>query len=81
MLPGGPVPVDAGAVKRRVGKNGTVNHRAVRYWVDFYRAFEQVLVTVTEDRTIIADLEGTVIREYPKPAPGVEYMGKTEKLY
>ena len=48
---------------------------AVNYKVDGPRALEQVLVTTDKDTIIVTDLDGEVLIEHTRPAPGVKYVG------
>ncbi|KKE98170.1 integrase [Mycolicibacterium obuense] len=48
---------------------------AVNYKVDGRRALEQVLVTTDKDTIIVTDLDGEVLIEHTRPAPGVKYVG------
>jgi putative transposase len=37
--------------------------------------FQQVLVIVDGDKITVADLEGEILIEHTRPAPGVTYVG------
>ncbi len=54
---------------------GTFNLAGVRYQVDGLRGFEQVLVIIDGDKIAVADLDGEVLIEHTRPAPGVRYVG------
>ena len=43
--------------------------------VDGRRGFQQVLVITAADKITVADLEGEILIEHTKPAPGVAYVG------
>jgi hypothetical protein len=43
--------------------------------VDTQRAFQQVLVVDDGDKIIITDLQGEVLAEHTRPAPGINYVG------
>lgn len=43
--------------------------------VDGRRGFQQVLVITAGDKITVADLEGEILIEHPRPAPGVTYVG------
>lgn len=60
---------------RTVNTSGTIGLDKVVYMVDTRRAFEQVLVTADGDKVIITDLDGEVLTEHTRPAPGVKYVG------
>ncbi|GFG77656.1 hypothetical protein MPRG_09320 [Mycobacterium paragordonae] len=47
----------------------------VQYKVDGRRGFDQVLVVTNGDKIIVADLDGEVLIEHTRPAPGVTYVG------
>ncbi len=47
----------------------------VRYQVDGGRGFEQVLVVIDGEKITVADLDGEVLIEHTRPAPGVKYVG------
>jgi hypothetical protein len=38
-------------------------------------AFKQVLVATDGDTIIVADLDGEILIEHTRPAPGVTYVG------
>jgi putative transposase len=60
---------------RAVSAIGTIGVDGVTYRVDAQRAFEQVLVVSAGDKVIITDLEGEVLAERTRPAPGIKYVG------
>ncbi len=60
---------------RTVGAAGTIGVDSVTYMVDVQSAFEQVLVVRDGDKIIIADLQGEVLAERTRPAPGIRYVG------
>lgn len=47
----------------------------VNYKVDGRLASEQVLVATDGEKVIVADLDGEVLIEHTRPAPGVRYVG------
>ena len=75
--PAPPVPLDlpADTRVRKINTAGTISLDSVTYKVDAQRAFEQVLVVTAGDTIIVADLQGEVLAEHTKPAPGVNYVG------
>jgi putative transposase len=75
--PAPPVPLDlpANTRVRTVTTAGTVGLDSVTYKLDAQRAFEQVLVVSVGDAIIITDLQGEVLAEHTRPAPGVNYVG------
>ena len=58
---------------------GTIGLDRVTYMVDAQRRFQQVLVVSdgekTGDKIIITDLQGEVLAEHTRPAPGIKYVG------
>ena len=55
----------------RLSTAGTVMLAGVRYKVDGRLAFEQVLVVTDGDTITVADLDGEILIEHTRPAPGV----------
>jgi putative transposase len=43
--------------------------------VDGRRGFQQVLVITAVDKITVADLEGEILIEHARPAPGVTHVG------
>ncbi|WP_329474527.1 hypothetical protein OG555_22710 [Kribbella sp. NBC_01484] len=43
--------------------------------VDGRRGFQQVLVIIAGDKITVAGLEGEILIEHTRPAPGVTYVG------
>ena len=54
---------------------GTFLLAGVYYKVDGRLACEQVLVLIDGDNITVADLDGEVLIEHTRPAPGVRYVG------
>ena len=54
---------------------GTFMLAGVYYKVDGQLAYEQVLVVTDGDNITVADLDGEVLIEHTRPAPGVKYVG------
>ena len=54
---------------------GTITLDSVTYRVDAQRAFQPVLAINVDDKIIITDLEGEVLVEHTRPAPGIRYVG------
>ena len=54
---------------------GTIRLNSVTYRVDTQRAFQPVLVVSAGEKIIITDLQGEVLAEHTRPAPGVKYVG------
>ncbi|HEY1840450.1 MAG TPA: IS481 family transposase [Mycobacterium sp.] len=72
-----PAPKDlpAGTHIKTLTTAGTFMLAGVRYQVDGRRGFEQVLVVIDGDKITVADLDGEVLIEHTRPAPGVRYVG------
>ena len=60
---------------RTVSTAGTIGMNKVAYMVDTQRAFHQVLIVSDGDNIIITDLDGEVLAEHTRPAPGITYVG------
>ena len=74
-----PADLPAGTRIRTVNTSGTIGLDHVHYKVDVDLAFQKVLVVSTGDQTgapiIITDLQGEVLAEHTRPAPGIRYVG------
>jgi hypothetical protein len=70
-----PADLPAGTRFRTVSTAGTIRLDSVTYRVDAQRAFEPVLVVRDGDKIIITDLQGEVLAEHTRPAPGINYVG------
>mgnify|MGYP003418440766 FL=1 len=74
-----PADLPAGTCLRTVNTSGTISLASVHYKIDVNLAFQQVLVVSTGDQTgdaiIITDLDGEVLAEHTRPAPGIRYVG------
>lgn len=74
-----PADLPAGTYARTVTTSGTIGLNQVQYKVDVDLAFQQVLVVSTGNKTgdavIITDLDGEVLAEHTRPAPGIRYVG------
>lgn len=77
MQPPADLPADTRI--RTVTTAGTIGLDSVSYKVDVNLAFQQVLVVSNGNRTgdtiIITDLQGEVLAEHTRPAPGIRYVG------
>jgi putative transposase len=60
---------------RTVTTAGTITMNSVTYMVDTHRAFQQVLVVSAGNKVIITDLQGEILAEHTRPAPGIKYVG------
>lgn len=70
-----PTDLPADTRVRTVSTAGTIGLNSVIYMVDTHRSFQQVLVVSNGDKVIITDLEGEVLAEHTRPAPGIKYVG------
>jgi putative transposase len=70
-----PADLPADTHVRTVSTAGTIGLNSVTYMVDAQRAFQQVLVVSTGEAIIITDLQGEVLAEHTRPAPGIRYVG------
>ena len=60
---------------KKLTSAGTFLLDKVHYKVDVQRAFQQVLVITDGDKITVTDLEGEILIEHTRPAPGVIYVG------
>jgi transposase InsO family protein len=70
-----PADLPADTRARTVSTAGTIHLDSVTYRVDAQRAFQQVLAVTVDDQIIITDLQGEVLAEHTRPAPGIRYVG------
>jgi putative transposase len=74
-----PADLPADTRVRTVSTAGTIALDSVHYKVDVDHAFDHVLVVSdgnqTGARILITDLEGEVLAEHTRPAPGIRYVG------
>ena len=59
----------------RLRPNGAIRLRKVTYMVDGQRAGHEVLVVQDGDKILVTDLQGTILIEHTRPAPGINYVG------
>lgn len=50
----------------------------VHYKVDGQRAYQQVLVTTDGNKITVTDMQGEILIEHTRPAPGVKYVGNAK---
>jgi putative transposase len=60
---------------RTVSTSGTIRLDKVIYKVGVDQAFNQVLVHNHDNTIIITDLQGEILAEHTRPAPGIHYVG------
>src|SRR5262249_3971339 len=72
-----PAPEDlpAGTHVKTLNTAGAFTIAGVLYKVDGRRGLEQVLIVTDGDNIAVADLDGEVLIEHTRPAPGVKYVG------
>ena len=72
-----PAPKDlpAGTHVKMLTSSGTFMLAGVHYKVGGQYGFQNVLVITDGDTITIADLEGEILAEHTRPAPGVKYVG------
>lgn len=72
-----PVPTDlpASTHVKKLTSAGTFMLDKVHYMVGGQYGFQQVLVITDGDKITVADLEGEILIEHTRPAPGVTYVG------
>ena len=71
------VPTDLpdGTQAKKLTSNGTFMLDSVHYMVGGQHGFQQVLVVTHGDKITVADLEGEILIEHTRPAPGTTYVG------
>ncbi|SNV80215.1 integrase core domain-containing protein [Mycolicibacter terrae] len=70
-----PQDLPAGTYVTTLTSGGAFTVAGVRYQVDGRRGFEQVLILIAGDTITVTDLDGEVLIEHTRPAPGVRYVG------
>ena len=70
-----PADLPADTRVRKVSTAGTVHVDKVFYKIDVEHVFKQVLVVTDGDKLTITDLDGQILAEHTRPAPGVTYVG------
>ncbi len=70
-----PTDLPADTHVRTVSTAGTIALDSVKYMVDTQRTFQQVLVVSAGAKVIVTDLQGEVLAEHTRPAPGIKYVG------
>ena len=72
-----PAPEDlpTGTTVRKLTSAGTFMLAGVHYMVGGPYGFQEVLVIVDGDKITVADLDGEILIEHTRPAPGVTYVG------
>lgn len=72
-----PAPSDlpAGTRVKTLASNGAFTLAGVHYMVGGQYGFQQVMVITDGDKITVADLDGEILVEHTRPAPGVRYVG------
>jgi len=70
-----PADLPAGTTLTTLTSTGTFYLDKVHYKVDGQYGFQQVLVIIEGENITVADLEGTILIEHTRPAPGTKYVG------
>lgn len=70
-----PADLPAGTRLMRVRANGTIRLQRVAYMIDSRRAGHEILAITDGDTILITDLDGEVLIEHTRPAPGTKYVG------
>lgn len=73
--PAPPATIPDGTRVMRLRPNGSIRLRRVTYMVDGQRAGEVVYVVEDAVTILVTDLDGTVLIEHTRPAPGIHYVG------
>ena len=64
-----------GTQVKKLTSNGTFMLDSVHYMVGGQHGFQQSLVVTDGDKITVADLEGEILIEHTRPAPGTTYVG------
>lgn len=70
-----PTNLPPGTVVRKIASTGTIGFESVIYKIDTRRAFEHVYVVTDSNQITIIDLNGEILLETTRPAPGIRYVG------
>ncbi|MGW0455762.1 DDE-type integrase/transposase/recombinase [Gordonia sputi] len=73
-----PTDLPAGVLVRTVSTSGTVSVDGVTYMVDVDHAFDRVLVAADDNTIVIANTDGEVLVEHPRPTAGISYVGNRQ---
>jgi hypothetical protein len=60
---------------KKLSSAGTFTLDRVVYMVGGQHFFQQVLIVTDGDQITVTDLEGEVLIEHTRPAPGITYVG------
>jgi putative transposase len=70
-----PEDLPTGTTVRKLTSLGTFMLARVTYMVGGQHGFQQVLIITDGNQITVADLEGEILIEHTRPAPGVTYVG------
>jgi transposase InsO family protein len=70
-----PVDLPADTRIRKVATTGNIALDKVFYKVDVDYAFQHVLVVTDGDTITVTDMQGEILAEHTRPAPGITYVG------
>lgn len=70
-----PTDLPAGTYVKKLMSNGSFALDGVHYMVGGPHGFQQVLIVTEDDKITVADLDGEILIEHTRPAPGVKYVG------
>ncbi len=70
-----PEKLTRGLTYRTLNSIGTFRFDGVTYMVSAHYRYESILVVADRDEVIVANLQGEVLAEYKRPAPGETYVG------
>jgi putative transposase len=70
-----PADLPADTRVRKVSSAGVIHVDKVFYKIDVDHAFKQVFVVTDGDKITITDLDGEILTQHTRPAPGVAYVG------
>ena len=70
-----PTNLPASTRVRRLTSAGTFMLTEVHHKVDARYGFHEVLVITDHDKITVADLQGEILLEHTRPAPGATYLG------
>jgi putative transposase len=70
-----PTDLPAGTITRRLTSNGGFALNGVTYMVDGKYGFQHVMIVTDDHKITVADLNGEILIEHTRPAPGIKYVG------
>ena len=72
-----PAPTDlpSGTITKRLSTNGSFRLAGVTYMVDGKYGFDHVLIVTDGEHITVTDIDGVILIEHTRPAPGIKYVG------